>query len=126
MKQLLMIFLAVCTLHTVRSAETIPKNAKSSMEKKRMRFFEQRRKHTSGKRIILLIMIINRLKIGMEEKLKQAENMDDLQKTVMYGYQMLMPKALMPRIGMSNIRMEHIILYIQYYQIPHVALNKKR
>ena len=27
MKQLLMIFLAVCTLHTVLSAETIPKNA---------------------------------------------------------------------------------------------------
>ena len=27
MIQLLMIFLAVCTLHTVRSAETIPKNA---------------------------------------------------------------------------------------------------
>jgi len=99
-----MIFLAACTLHTVLSAEIIVKNAKSSMEKKRMRFFEQRRKHTSGKRIILLIMIINRLKIGMEEKLKQAENMDDLQKTVMYGNQMLMPKILIHRMGMSNIR----------------------
>jgi len=125
MKQLLMIFLAVCTLHTVLSAETIPKNAKSSMEKKRIRFFEQRRKHTSGKRIILLIMIINRLKIGMEEKLKQAENMDGLQKTEMCGY-LISTEELIHRIGMSNIRMEHIILYIQYHQIPHVALNKKR
>ena len=125
MKQLLMIFLAVCTLHTVLSAETIPKNAKSSMEKKRIRFFEQRRKHTSGKRIILLIMIINRLKIGMEEKLKQAENMDDLQKMEMYGYLITMG-ALIHRIGMSNIRMEHIILYIQYHQIHPVALNKRR
>ena len=52
--------------------------------------------------------------------------MDGLQKTVMYGYQMLMPKALIRRIGMSNIRMEHIILYIQYHQILRVVLNKKR
>ena len=58
--------------------------------------------------------------------LKQGEDMDGLQKTVMYGYQMLMPKALIPRIGMSNIRMEHIILYIQYHQILRVVLNKKR
>ena len=91
-----------------------------------MRFFEQRRKNTSGKSIFLLIMIINRLKIGMEEKLKQAENMDDLQKTVMYGNQMLMPRILIHRIGIFNIRVEHIILYIQYHQILRVVLNKKR
>jgi len=95
------------------------------MEKKRMRFFEQRRKNTSGKSIFLLIMIINRLKIGMEEKLKQAENMDDLQKTVMYGY-LIFTEELIRRIGMSNIRMEHIILYIQYHQILNVVLNKRR
>ena len=117
MKQLLMIFLAVCTLHTVLSAETIPKNAKSSMEKKRMRFFEQRLKNTSGKSIFLLIMIINRLKIGMEEKLKQAENMDDLQKTVMYGNQMLMPRILIHRIGIFNIRVE------QYHTVYPISSN---
>lgn len=125
MKQLLMIFLAACTLHTVLSAEIIVKNAKSSMEKKRMRFFEQRRKHTSGKRIILLILIINRLKIGMVKRFEWVIKWDGPQKTVMYGY-LIFTEELIRRIGMSNIRMEHIILYIQYHQILRVVLNKKR
>ena len=82
-----------------------------------MRFFEQRLKNTSGKSIFLLIMIINRLKIGMEEKLKQAENMDDLQKTVMYGNQMLMPRILIHRIGIFNIRVE------QYHTVYPISSN---
>ena len=51
--------------------------------------------------------------------------MDGPQKTVMYGY-LIFTEELIRRIGMSNIRMEHIILYIQYHQILRVVLNKKR